>query len=99
MRQQFLAHEMEKAHELDADVVSLLHIAPSHNEDFRKVTSHQLNTLRRSATSVWKKLVKVQDRFISVSTEPLFGKLSAEHFAKIKAWTEYIHARYAWVRE
>ena len=99
MRQQFLAHEMEKAHELDADVVSLLHIAPSHNEDFRKVTSHQLNTLGESATSVWKKLVKVQDRFISVSTEPLFGKLSAEHFAKIKAWTEYIHARYAWVRE
>jgi hypothetical protein len=26
MRQQFLAHEMEKAHELGADEVNLLHI-------------------------------------------------------------------------
>ena len=97
MRQQFLAHEMEKAHELDANVVSLLHIAPSHNEDFRKITSPKLQYLGEFATSVWKKLVKADDRFISISTEQLFGKLSAEHFPEIKAWVEYIYARYAWV--
>jgi hypothetical protein len=39
MRQQFLAHEMEKARELGADVVSLLHIAPALNLDFKK--NHQ----------------------------------------------------------
>ena len=42
MRQQFLAHEMEKAHELGAEKVSLLHISPAHNKDFMRVTSPHL---------------------------------------------------------
>ena len=99
MRQQFLAHEMEKAHEMGADVVSVLHIAPAHNGDFRKVTSPELEKLGESATSIWKKLVKTQGRFVSVSTEQLFGNLSAEQLPEMKTWVEYIHARYAWVRE
>jgi hypothetical protein len=99
MRQQFLAHEMEKAHEMGADVVSVLHIAPAHNGDFRKVTSPELEKLGESATSIWKKLVKTEGRFISVSTEQLFGNLSAEQLPEMKTWVEYIHTRYAWVRE
>ena len=39
MRQQFLSHEMEKAHELGVDIVSLMHIAPKHNHDFTRITS------------------------------------------------------------
>jgi len=99
MRQQFLASEMEKAHELGADIVSLLHIAPAHNTDFRKVTSPELVKLGESAASIWKKLVKTEGRFISVSTEQLFGNLSAEKLPELKTWLEYIHLRYAWVRE
>lgn len=99
MRQQFLASEMEKAHEMGADIVSLLHIAPAHNTDFRKVTSPELVKLGESATGIWKKLVKNEGRFISVSTEQLFGNLSAEKSPEIKTWLEYIHLRYAWVRE
>jgi hypothetical protein len=99
MRQQFLAHEMEKVHEMGADIVSLLHIAPAHNVDFRKITSPELEKLGESATSVWKKLVKIKGRFISVSTEQLFSSLSAEKLPEIKTWLEYIHLRYAWVRE
>lgn len=99
MRQQFLASEMEKAHEMGADIVSLLHIAPAHNTDFRKVTSPELVKLGESATGIWKKLVKTEGRFISVSTEQLFGNLSAEKSPEIKTWLEYIHLRYAWVRE
>lgn len=98
MRQQFLANEMEKAHEMGADVVSVLHIAPAHNGDFRKVTSPELEKLGASATSIWKKLVKPEGRFISVSTEQLFGNLSAEQLPEIKTWVEYIYTRYAWVR-
>ena len=98
MRQQLLAHEMEKAHELDANIVSVLHIAPAHNADFRRVTSPQLINLGESATSIWTKLVKPEGRFISVSTEQLFGRLSAERFPEIKSWAEYIQARYAWVQ-
>lgn len=97
MRQQFLANEMEKAHELGADIVSVLHIAPAHNKDFRKVTSPELEHLGDSATGIWKKLVKTEGRFISVSTEQLFGKLSAEQLPEIKTWLDYIHARYMWM--
>ncbi len=99
MRQQFLAHEMEKVHELGADIVSLLHIAPSHNRDFRKVTSPELEKLGDTATGVWKKLVKPEGRFISISSEHLFGDLSSDELPEMKAWIEYIHARYSWVGE
>lgn len=99
MRQQFLAHEMEKAHEMGADVVSLLHIAPAHNRDFRGVTSPELGKLGKSVTSIWKKLVKTEGRFIGVNTEQLFGNLSAEQLPEIKTWVEYIYTRYSWVCE
>jgi hypothetical protein len=99
MRQQFLANEMEKAREMDANIVSVLHIAPEHNDDFRKVTSPELKKLGESATGIWKKLVKTEGRFISVSTEKLFGTLSETQLPEIKSWVEYIHARYTWVRE
>jgi hypothetical protein len=98
MRQQFLAHEMEKAHELGADIVSVLHIAPAHNHDFRRVTSPALENLGESATGVWKSLVKTDGRFISVATEQLFGKISGEQMPEMKQWMEYIHERYAWVQ-
>ena len=99
MRQQFLANEMEKAHEMGANVVSVLHIAPAHNHDFRKVTSPELEKLGEFATSIWNKLVKTEGRFISVSTEKLFGHLSAAQLPAIRTWLEYVHARYQWVRE
>lgn len=99
MRQQFLASEMERAHELGADIVTLLHIAPVHNADFRRVTSPELGELGESATGIWKKLVKTEGRFISVSTEQLFGKLSTELLPEMKSWLAYVYARYAWVCE
>ena len=99
MRQQYLADEMEKAHELGADMVSVLHIAPAHNRDFNKITSPELEKLGESAIGVWKKLVKSDKRFISVSVERLFGNLSAEQFPEIKTWLEYVHDRYGWVSE
>jgi hypothetical protein len=45
---------MERARELGADKVSLLHIAPAHNRDFRRVTSPSLIPLGDSAIGVWK---------------------------------------------
>lgn len=98
MRQQFLAHEMEKAHELGANIVSVLHIAPLHNTDFRKVTSPKLTNLGQTATSVWSKLVRTRGRFISIGTEQLFGNLSVEQIPEMRTWLEYIGARYTWVR-
>jgi hypothetical protein len=94
MRQQFLAHEMEKAHELGADVVSLLHIAPARNTDFRRITSPGLLGFGDSATNVWKRLVKVSDRFTSVFTEDLFIPFDSVYFPELQAWRQYITARY-----
>jgi hypothetical protein len=99
MRQQLLVHEMERAQELGANTVSVLHIAPAHNTDFRKVTSPRLAKLGETATEVWKKLVLTSDRFISVNTEQLFGSMSVEQFPELQAWLEYIGMRYTWVRE
>lgn len=99
MRQQFLAQAMEKAHELGADIVSLLHITPAHNEDFKRVTSSCLADLGDSPTGIWAKLVKPQERFLSVSTEQLFGSLSARDMPEMGDWIDYIHARYAWLSE
>jgi hypothetical protein len=97
MRQQLLAHEMEKAHELEADVVSVLHIAPAHNIDFRKITSPDLQHLGESATGTWKKLVKEESRFISVSTESLFSCLFEVQIPEIDSWKKYISSRYRWI--
>jgi hypothetical protein len=97
MRQQFLAHEMEKAHECGADLVSLLHIAPAHNSDFQRITSPKLAGIAPTAIEVWKKLVKPAGKFTSVTTEQLFGKLSARALPEIEEWIEYIHARYPWI--
>jgi hypothetical protein len=97
MRQQFLAHEMEKARELGADVVSLLHIAPAANRDFRRVTSPGLRELGVSATDVWGKLVASRGRFLSVRTEALFGRFPVRDFPGLKDWWEYISGRYRWL--
>jgi hypothetical protein len=98
MRQQLLAHEMERAHELRADKVSVLHIAPACNFDFQKVTSPELQPLGKTATGVWKRLVTPGDRFITVSTEQLFGGLSVERLPEMQEWLRYIFARYPWVQ-
>ena len=99
MRQQFLAHEMERARELDADIVSLLHIAPAHNHDFCRITSPALEPLGDSPTGIWRTLTEGTDRFISASTEQLFGPLTAEQMPELQDWLTYIRARYPWIME
>jgi len=98
MRQQFLASRMEMARELEADVVSVLHIAPKQNMDFRRVTSPELRGLGETATEVWKRLVGGCGRFLSVSTEELFAGLSIDQLPDMRGWLEYVSARYPWIR-
>ncbi len=91
MRQQLLAHEMEKDRELGAGTVSLLHISPRKNTDFYKVTSPAFRGLGKNATDVWKKLLREPDRFLSVYTDELFADF--EHPA-MRDWKAYIEERY-----
>lgn len=96
-RQQFLAHEMEKA-KLEADVVNILHIAPVQNTDFHRITSPELSKLGETAIDLWKRLVLKEDKFISVSTERLFSNLFSNHLLEMQAWSDYITKRYAWLQ-
>jgi hypothetical protein len=99
MRQQFMAHEMERAKEGGADMVSVLHIAPAHNHDFQTVTSPELRSLGTTAVEVWKRLVKPSDRFVSSSTERLFGNFPTQHFPELADWWTYINERYVWLTQ
>jgi len=96
-RQQALANEMERARELDADIVSLLHIAPAHNKEFQRVTSPPLRTLGDRVVDVWKTLQRQPDRFASTSVEALFGPFPVDLFPQTAGWWAYITARYPWV--
>ena len=94
MRHQFLASKMEAARELGVDIVSLLHIAPGINEDFKKITSPDLIGLGKTAVEVWENLVNTEGRFFSVKTEDLFGDFASD---LMEDWIQYIRTRYPWV--
>jgi len=95
-RQQALAHEMELAHELGADVVSLLDIAPRANEGFQRVTSPDLRPLADSVSAVWVRLLRQPDRFASLPTEGLFGAFPVQQAPESAPWREYTRQRYGW---
>ena len=97
MRQQSLAHEMEKSRELGADVVSLLHIAPAANKAFQRVTSPPLAELGEAVTKIWKDLQREPNRFHSISTEEMFSRFPIQNYSALDSWWEYITSRYSWV--
>ena len=94
MRQQFLAAKMEAAHELGVDVVSLLHISPEVNLDFKRVTSPKLKGLGATPTEIWKRLVLPKDRFMGVHTEDLFRGFYTE---EMQDWKTYMKDRYTFL--
>ena len=95
MRQQFLAAKMEAAREMGADVVSLLHISPDENGDFKRITSPLLKGLGATPTDIWRRLVKKEGFFLSVRTEDLFRSFQAD---EMQDWKEYMQDRYTWLR-
>jgi hypothetical protein len=96
MRQQLLADLMERAPQQRVDVVSVLHIAPTHNTGFNRVTSPGLREIGDGATKVWRGLLREPDRLRSVAIEELFRALPAQTFG-LEGWWDYIAGRYAWV--
>lgn len=95
MRQQFLAHEMELAHELGADIVSVIHISPACNLDFHRITSPKLRDLGESCIDIWQRLVLQHDRFKSVTTNQLFMNPQVFESMCLQDWWRYISIRYA----
>lgn len=97
MRQQALAHEMERFRELDAEVVSLLHIAPAMNKEFQRVTSPPLAELGETVIQIWKDLQRIPNRFHSISTEEMFSRLPIQDYPALDSWWEYITSWYSWI--
>lgn len=95
MRLQLLAREMERAHELGADSVGVLHISPARNHELRRVTSEPLRKLGASVADVWTRLVQPSERFASVSVERLWASAGAT--PAMAPWSAYMEARYPWL--
>lgn len=97
MRLQFLAGEMERAKELDAYRVRVLHVAPAANADGEHVPTAAMRKLGASATEVWQRLVRPPGRFLSMHTEHLFGSLPLRRLPELEGWWRYLTGRYSWL--
>lgn len=94
MRQQLLAHEMERHRELGAEAVSVVHVCPEANAGFKRITSPSLVPLGDSATDVWKSLLRKPERFVPVHSEDLFRSFDVEAFPELADWYCYMRERY-----
>ncbi|WP_207084750.1 hypothetical protein [Nocardioides sp. S5] len=67
MRQQLLAHRLEREHAEGADVVRVLHVRPRENQAYQQSLSRpEHRRLGDSVDAVWARLLKRPDRFIHV---------------------------------
>lgn len=102
MRLQLLAQEMEINKEMDADMVSVLHVCPEANIEFReRVTSPYLANLypNKSTLEIWTEMAP-KEKFTSVSVESLLSEIEqvggSSHNSGVMEWVEYIKTRYGW---
>ncbi len=92
MRQQLLCSAMEREGEMDADIVSLLHMAPKSNREFaNRVTSPALRSKGSDVHDVWGRLVE-PGRFVGVYVEDVLP-LVCRH-APEADWATYMTQRF-----
>jgi hypothetical protein len=92
MRLQLLASAMEREREMDATVVSILHVAPAANQALmRRITSPPLRDLGSNIHRVWAALV-AEDRFRGMASEDVLPVLLA--YAPDPNWAAYMALRY-----
>lgn len=91
MRMQLLARAMERAGELSATIVSVLHVAPSANRELMLGVASPLKPIGRDIHEVWTALVH-RERFKGVDTQRVVGLLT-EHTVR-REWADYMRIRY-----
>jgi hypothetical protein len=70
VRQQLLAHRLEQARVLGADIVRVLHVlAPANTAYQASLVRHEHRALGASVNEVWAKLLRASDRFDHVDPE------------------------------
>lgn len=91
MRLQLLASAMERNREMEADIVSVLHIAPRANDGMLNSVLADKVGSGSTIGEVWRKVV-VPGRFKALATEDLIPLLLEGGYDT--AWSEYIKLRY-----
>lgn len=70
MRQQLLARDLERTHELEADVVRVAHVSPAANDAYQQsLPTPALRAQGSTVAEVWHKLLCYPDRFISLDSQ------------------------------
>lgn len=102
MRLQLLAQEMQSGEfglEMHAEVVSVIHVCPNVNQEFRdRTTSPGLKSMfpNQKPLEIWQSLAP-KDRFMSIGVEELSDSIAASGSAD-SGWTDYLTTRYGWPR-
>ena len=92
MRQQLLCTAMERCGEMEADVVTLLHVAPRANRELMsRVTSEALEDVGSDIHAIWDALT-LPGRFKGAATEDLLPLVCAN--APTTQTREYLELRY-----
>ena len=92
MRQQLLCTAMERCREMEADVATLLHVAPRANKELmRRVTSEALEGTGSDIHAIWDALTR-PGRFKGAATEDLLPLVCAN--APTPRTREYLELRY-----
>jgi hypothetical protein len=96
MRLQLLASAMERHREMEADIVSVLHIAPRSNSDLINpaLVTELATDCECSVPAVWGRFV-APGRFHHLATEDLISKLAET--SPDSDWAAYIRRRYGLV--
>ena len=101
MRQQMLAYEMDRHRELGADIITVLHISPAHNDALQLVTPERLRESYPGIplTSLWPTLLRPRPdglpRFKAITTGALFAAAGHELPVSLEPWWAYVSDRYA----
>ena len=84
--------------QMQADVVSVVHVAPHANTDFaHSLTSPALSTYGRTVTSAWAAIAP-QDRFTPIASESLLTVIDQVTQDNLHGWRDYLLKRYGWWR-
>jgi hypothetical protein len=97
MRLQLLAKQMELSiiKELNADIVSIIHIAPKANKDLMHcIPSDELKSFGTNIHNVWMNIVE-PEKFKGLNTETLIDIITNPANSVDNKWADYIKTRYS----
>jgi hypothetical protein len=101
MRLTLLAQEMEHKRterdgEMEANIVSVLLIAPNANNEYKyRFTSQTFSQFGKTVSEAWTKLA-TPERFQSFGTERFFEAIREFVLADLEDWKKYLMTRYGW---